>query len=282
MNTISEKIESILTKQQLEKDYNELQSLTKIAEKYNISTTPIRAKFIEYGIPFKSKKHNHKCNYNIFSEESERSFYLAGFIAADGCIRISKTRKNSNYINHRLVIGVSKKDEDFLKLIRDTLESDHNFNYYTHKLSKYSNKWNDSESVKISITSEQMINDLKKFNIIPKKSLIYTFPEWLINHPLKNHFMRGYSDGDGSFYFNKNNKHISWSLRGTIDFLKVYKSIIEKECKFSSKAEPVLEDNIGNYRLHSNNFVSSVADFLYKDATIYLERKKIITEKGLK
>lgn len=143
MNTISNQINSILTKFQLEKDYLELKSLSKIALKYNISDVAIRSRFIKYGIPYKSKIHNNYCNHNIFNEESERSFYLAGFIAADGCIRISKTNKNKKYINHRVVIGLSKKDESHLETIRDLLETNQKFNYYINKLSKYSDKWND-------------------------------------------------------------------------------------------------------------------------------------------
>jgi len=275
MNTISNQIEFILTKQQLEKDYIDLKSLTKIAKKYGISDVPIRTRFIKYGIPFKSKNHINKCNHNIFGEDSERSFYLAGFLAADGCIRISKTNKNSEYVNHRVVICLSKKDEKFLEMIRDLLESNHEFNYYVNKLSKYSDKWNDSECVKISITSKQMVEDLKRFNVVPRKSLIYVLPEWLKTHPLKHHFIRGYNDGDGSFYFctDIKNKNITWSLRGTIDLLKACKNIIENECKFTTRAEPKIQNGIGNIKIHSNILVSKLVDFLYKDATIYLSRK---------
>jgi len=275
MNAISNQIDSILTKRQLEKDYNELKSLAKIAKKYGISDVPIRSRFIKFGIPFKSKNHINECNHNIFSEESERSFYLAGFLAADGCIRISRTNKNSNYVNHRVVICLSKKDEKFLEMIRAILESNHQFNYYINKLSKYSDKWNDSECVKISITSKQMCDDLKRFNIVSRKSLTYILPEWMSAHPLRHHFIRGYSDGDGSFWFSNDakNKNITWSLRGTIDFLKACKSIIENDCKLITKAEPKIQGGIGNFRIHSNILVSKIVSFLYKDATIYLPRK---------
>jgi intein/homing endonuclease len=280
MNTISNQIDYILTKQQLEKDYYELGSLTKIAKKYNLSDVPIKARFIKYGIPFKTKNQHNKCNHNIFSEESERAFYLAGFLAADGCIRISKTNKNSNYINHRIVIGLSIKDEIFLKSIQKILDSDHKLNYYIHKLSKYSDKWNNSESVKLSITSEQMVKDLKKFNIVPNKSLIYTFPDWLIDHPLKHHFIRGYVDGDGSFYFDSAKKSIIFSLRGTISFLENIKFIFEKDCKLITKTIPIISGGIGSFRINSKQ-LHNIVDFLYNDATLYLPRKYLIAKECL-
>lgn len=273
MNIIPDRIESILTKQQLERDYQELKSLAKIAQKYGVSDVPIRARFIKYNIPFKSKIHYNKCNHNIFSEESERAFYLAGFLAADGCIRISKTNKNRDYINHRIVVALAKKDEKFLEQVRDSFDSNNKFNYYTHKLSKYSNDWNDCESVKLSITSKQMVDDLVKFGVVSRKSLTYTFPEWLKTHPLKHHFIRGYIDGDGSFYLSSNKKSIVFSVRGTIDFLKTCKTIFENDCNAHTKTIPTTQDGIGDFKINSNLVVSRIVDFIYKDATIFLERK---------
>jgi len=279
MKAISKQIESILTKAQLEQDYKEFGSLSKIAKKYGLSPVPIRARFIEYSIPFKSKIHINECNHNIFQEETEKSFYLAGFIAADGCIRISKTNKNKSYLNHRLVIALSIKDESFLVFLRDLLGSNNKFNYYTHKLSKHSDKWKDSKSVKLSITSKQMVEDLRKFNIGPRKSLIYTFPEWIINHPLRNHFMRGYSDGDGSFFLNKELSYdrLCFSLRGTKSFLEVYKAVIETDANFESEAS-VRESGKIAQLAYKGDFSIRVRDFLFQNATIYLPRKYLITQ----
>lgn len=273
MNLISNQIESILTKQQLEKDYTELGSILKIAKKYGVSATPIKTRFVKYNIEFKSKNQHNQCNHNIFNEDSERSFYLAGFLAADGCIRISKTNKNSKYINNRIIISLSKKDEKHLETIRNLFDSNHKFNYYTHKLNQKSKKWKNSESVTLSITSKQMVKDLNRFNVGPRKSLTYILPKWLLKHPLKHHFIRGYIDGDGSFYKPKNSTHIVLSIRGTMSVLKTYKFLFKKECNIHIRAKPQMENGIGNFRIHSNNMVSKITSFLYKDAFIFLPRK---------
>lgn len=272
MNIISNQINSILTKAQLEKDYKELKSLSKIAKKYGVSAVPIKARFVKYGISFVSKNQHNKCNHAIFSEDTERSFYLAGFLAADGCIRVAKTNKNSTYVNSRVVIGLAIKDESFLIMLRDLFESDHKFNYYTHKLSKYNDDWNDSRAVKLSITSKQMVEDLKRFNIVPRKSLTYTFPNWLKTHPLRHHFMRGYFDGDGSFYINSELSYdrLCCSIRGTTKFLKTYKELLEPKCGVGGSIGTT--DNIG-YLKFKGELSLKVRDFFYDNAIIYLQRK---------
>ena len=278
MNKLSKTLESILSKEQLEKDYKELKSLSKIAEKYSVSSIPIKARFVKYNIPFASKNQHNQCNHNIFSEDSEVSFYLAGFLAADGCIRISKTNKKSSYVNNRVVIGLSIKDENFLIMLRDLFGATHKLNYYTHKLSKYNDNWNDSKSVKLSMTSKQMVNDLKRFNVTSRKSLVYTFPKWLKDHPLVNHFIRGYNDGDGSFYINSELSYdrLCCSMRGTRKFLLSFKDILKRDGIVGGSLYE--NDSIPQLRF-KGKLSLKVRDFLYRDATIYLQRKYDISRR---
>lgn len=215
----------------------------------------------------------YQVNHNIFQEENECSFYLAGFLAADGCIRISKTNKCRNYINHRLVISLSKDDKDHLIMIKSLLESTHPIHDYLIKNSKRNPNWNDVWESKLMITSEKIVNDLKKFNVVPRKSLIYTFPKWIENHSLKHHFMRGYFDGDGSFFINSESScnRLCCSVRGTLDFLDVYKNILNKECGKGGNFD--LSSSAAQLRF-KGKLSLEVRDFLYNDANIYLARKR--------
>lgn len=219
----------------------------------------------------------YKVNHNIFQEETERSFYLAGFIAADGCIRIAKTNKNNNYINHRLQISLSKNDELHLIKIRELLESNNPINNYLIQNSKRNDNWNDVWESKLMITSKQIVNDLRRFNIVPRKSLTYTFPKWLQNHPLVNHFMRGYFDGDGSFFINSELSYdrLCCSVRGTEKFLKVYKKILETQCNFKCTGNIDTSSNAAQLRF-KGKLSLQVRDFLYQNATVYLDRKHTV------
>lgn len=212
-------------------------------------------------------------NHNIFQEDTEESFYLAGFIAADGCVRISKTNKLRDYLNYRLQISLSKKDKKHLEMVKSLLGSTHPIHDYLIKNSKKNKCWNDVWESKLLITSKQIVQDLEKFNIFPRKSLTYEFPEWMKFHPFKRHFIRGYIDGDGSFYRMKNSNDIVLGIRGTIQFLQSCKDIFEKECMIQTNAQPALQSGIGNLRIHSNEMVSRIMRYLYSQSSIYMERK---------
>lgn len=208
-------------------------------------------------------------NENIFKEESERSFYLAGFIAADGCLFNNK--KTNEYV---LRIDLALADEQFLIEINKLFNSN-----------KVLNSSHRGKSKVLVFNSKNMFDDLKKFNIVPRKSLIYTFPKWLINHPLVNHFMRGYNDGDGSFYLKNNDQwnNVYFELSGTKEFLIIYKNILENMCNLYCKNEVRKRNDKSISRLnYSGKALSSIVYFLYKDATIFLPRKKEIAFKSFK
>ena len=144
-----------------------------------------------------NKQVRHSVNHKFFSEDNENSFYWAGFLAADGNVR--KRRGSCREIS----LALSIKDKNHIEKFINAIESTAHMGIYLVKNSKRNSKWNDTKKAEVKITSEQMFNDLARFNVVLRKSLIYTFPEWLIEHKLVNHYMRGYFDGDGSFYFSQ-------------------------------------------------------------------------------
>jgi len=123
-----------------------------------------------------------------------------------------------------------------------------------------------------------MAKDLERFNIVPRKTHIYTFPNWLLDHELVHHFMRGYNDGDGSFYYSSSNKRktktICINIRGTVSFLTDYRNILESKTAVNKKKSEVkLSDGIGRLEYGGNIQVPQIVKFLYKDSSIYLTRK---------
>lgn len=205
-------------------------------------------------------------NDDIFKVEDEKSFYLAGFIAADGCV----INVGNEYA---LRIDLANNDRDFLSNIKDLFSCNKPI-YITNRNSSV-----------LTINSYSIFNDLKKFNIVPRKTKIYTFPEWLINHQSVHHFMRGYNDGDGCFYVkNATGIHpkISFELAGTSSFLTTYRSILESKCKLNPRKQEILPINNKNIsRLcYSGNTVPGIVSYLYKDATVFLPRKKEIAFKS--
>ncbi len=208
------------------------------------------------------------CNENTFKIDSPESFYLAGFIAADGSVQYRKYSKI-------LKIALSKKDINHLEKIKNILKSNHPIKEYKVKKSKLVNS--DNDCVELQITSKVLVEDLKKFNIIPNKTKIYEMPEWLINHKMISHFMRGYFDGDGTITCcglleGRSILQLNFSILGTEKFLQQYQQILLKNCKIK-EAKICKRSSIYKLSYSGNNTVGNIFDFLYQNQNICLTRK---------
>lgn len=272
-------LDKILTKEVLEQNYAELGSLKAVARKFDVDSSSIKKYMILHGLDFKPQV-RHGCDHDFFSRENEETFYVAGFLAADGCVK--KRKSSSDSLRYEVQVSLAKGDEDFLKMLKDTMKAETPIHNFLIKNSQRNPKWNDSWCSQFTITSEKMVKDLEKFNVVPAKSLIYRFPLWLVNHPLVHHFMRGYNDGDGSFFIAplKNGRtvqQVHFALRGTVEFLTIYRSILEESCGLDPREKSVRENSgIGTLEYGGNGVISAITDYLYQDATIYLPRKREI------
>lgn len=261
--------------------YKKLNSLKKVGSKFDCTADYVADTLRKNGYEINKPLNRFKSNENLFKEETEKSFYWAGFIAADGCVKIKQKRY------HQLQIGLAICDKNHVEKFKNDIEFEGNiFDFIVKKQKEYHN---DSFKSELTISSKIIFDDLARFNIVPRKSLIYTFPMWLIDHPLVHHFMRGYFDGDGSFYKtlgkNKKAEQECFSLRGTSEFLTVFRSILEKYCDLKIREKPIrINSNIGILEYGGNGILLQLRDFLAKNMTIYLDRKwnKYIEEKQLK
>lgn len=95
-------------------------------------------------------------------------------------------------------------------------------------------------------------------------------PERLINH-----FIRGYFDGDGSISITKSNRQPHLNLLGSKSFLSTVQKILVNVCGVSytkiRKSSQIYSMSYGG-KLNCK----AIRDYLYKDSTIYLERKQKI------
>jgi len=276
---IKPKQDKLLTKELLEITYAELGSLKAVARKFDVDSGTVKRYMQQHSLEFKPQV-RHDCDHEFFSRDNQESFYLAGFIAADGCVKI-----HSNGNSYQVQIGLAKSDKKFLENIKKSFKAEAPVNDFIVKNSKRNPKWNDTWKSELTITSKQMFDDLVRFNIVPRKSLIYTFPEWLADHPLCHHFIRGYNDGDGSFYIpklaeGKITKQIYFSLRGTPAFLEVARNVLQEKCNLPVRDTEIrISSGHGVLEYGGNGIVSKIVDYLYQDATIYLPRKYDIAMK---
>jgi len=264
-------LKNVLTRELLEKEFAELKSSKAIGRKLGISGETISRHMKSFGLT-PNKKLSYNCNHNIFCTDTEQSFYLSGFIAADGCIM----SKGGSKI---LSIGLSNKDKSHLEKLRNALGAENPIRDYDVKASKQNPNWKDTVKSEIKISSAQIYQDLKRFNVTERKTHTLTFPDWMKDHPLRHHFIRGYIDGDGSFYNSigkgKKVKQVFFSVRGTTAFLTSLRSILETDLNLEERTKDIrINNGIGVLEYGGNRICKSLAEYLYRDATIYLQRKK--------
>lgn len=266
---IYQPIKFILSKIELENEYNILGSLSKIAIKYNVARQTVTNRFIKLKIPYKSKKHKFSSNEDFFLLENEKSFYWAGFVAADGCLYKRKDGFK------QLTIKLASKDKNHLESFKKDIETNAPISLY--KNHHRNEKWNDTEQYQLRIASHKIFDSINKFGITPRKTKTYDLPDQILLNKFFNHFLRGYFDGDGCICKSIN---WSWSMRGTLSFLNKCKNILELNCNLKSKVSIRLSNGTWELRYTGRKMVSKIIQYLYKDATVYLDRKYQIAQQS--
>jgi len=200
-------------------------------------------------------------NDNIFNEiNSEKTAYWLGFLYADGYLRKYK-------YSYEIKLKLAIKDLQHLYKFKKFLS-------FSGKVFKTVGNNNNNELAEIRFYSENIFNNLCKFGCIPRKSLTIKFPLYLPTC-LMNHFIRGYFDGDGCVTQSKDSVRISF-VSGSYEFINEFqKYLIEN---LDLKNNKIYKSDIGNYYTLSWSNKENIIDFynfIYKNSTIFLERKRI-------
>jgi len=135
-----------------------------------------------------SKLDSAEVDHAFFSKVTPLSSYIAGFIAADGCI-----------VNDRVLqVSVNVKDQVHLQKMLKHMKSNANLGYGKDNTAKF------------SIPSTQIAADLlRHYNITPRKSLTLEPPNITGKDNIKA-FISGYIDGDGCFRYGSRSKDGNW------------------------------------------------------------------------
>lgn len=217
------------------------------------------------GIKRKRDKPRIKVDENYFKNWSANMSYLLGFILADGCI-IQGTYKG---YSDSLKFGVQLRDRDVLEKIKSELKSE-------HKLSQNKN------AVHICITSQEIVNDLKRLGIIYRKSLNEIVPK--VPPKYAKDFIRGIVDGDGSLWIDRRN-YPTLSVAGGENTLKFIRDHFFTKFKLYSKlSRSTYSENAKKYLYQINyrcNSAKKLIDYLYTNANLYLNRKQTTALKCL-
>jgi len=255
-------------------------SLNQTGKILGISAKTIKRKFVEYGLEY-DKKIEYSCNEDFFNELNEQSLYWLGFLATDGNLY-------KNKYSYEITLSLATKDIDILKKFKTHINFTGPIHSYIVKNNKKDVNFKQDEYYRSSIrfTSEKIFNHLSNFNIVPAKTHILEFPKQLKNNPLLHHFIRGCIDGDGWDREHKNNgSEITTEVRigmcGTEKFVsEIYKIIKEKLNIEGGHLAHKKDTNSWFFEFSGLHDVDKIVDWIYQDATIYLERKYEIAKQS--
>lgn len=259
--------------EEIQNKYLELKSLIKLEEFYGISRGSLRAR-IPQGLLDENRCAKILCNEDFFAQDNELSFYYAGFLAADGCLKL----KNGKYKQVQLALAAT--DLNDVRRFAGNIAYMGNVKEYT-----LSSKHLDGSNVVIAdlqISSDKLFDDLHRFGLTPRKTHTFSMPQWLTEHALVHHFLRGYFDGDGSASTCRPRPprtipQVYINVRGTEAFLTQMRNLFDANISNGrwKREKPIRFNNgIGVLEYGGNRAALAIADYLYRDATVWMERKR--------
>lgn len=249
--------------QQIAKIYQAGYSITHIARAYGCLYKTIRGSLLRQGVEprkivrkpkiLKGRKpaQNPIKNETAFDKlDNELSLYWLGFCYAD-----TDTGK------YHLRVGLSLKDREQVERLSDFLGCNRDY-IKTSKIACIA-----------EFHSPYIVTRLRELGVIARRGEFWRIAKE-IPEGLERHFIRGYLDGDGCI--SDKEKVI---FLGQDDILNWIKDCLVKYAGINTRATPYQRRGIKEIGFGGYYQFMKVVDYLYKDATIYLERKKAIADK---
>lgn len=197
-------------------------------------------------------------NDNFFNViDTEEKAYTLGFFTADGCL----TRRG--------VMIISVADRDVIEKIKHAM----GHTSPIRVIPPPSNRPHCKTLYGLEVDRRQLSIDLRRLGCVPNKSFC-TYLSEEVPSSLHRHFIRGLFDGDGSITKNKKTDQVhSFRICGTAKLLGAVLDIIRKETNIGGGIYP--HQTIFYLSVCGRYQILRVLDWLYEDATIFMDRKHL-------
>lgn len=210
----------------------------------------------------KGRSKNRKLLHNYFDNiDTEGKAYFLGLILADGSIVWDSAGER----NPTIAIELIESDAEILYSFGEEIR-------YEGTLYKNKRENRKNGTIRISFRSLDVALALKKYKIVANKTYdIENFSLDFIPSNLRRHFLRGFTDGDGSIYFSNGTVHLSYTgyskdLIQTIKTASFYE-IGEKETGVITKY-----NNVHKFTFNGGK-AKKLLKHLYTDSNYYIQRK---------
>lgn len=247
--------------------YNSGLSYAKVAEKFDchLSAVALRLKGKVQPRTTKETSRRYSADDNFFDViDTEEKAYWLGFLYADGYVSLKKENSSNT-----LGCALASVDEPHLEKLKKSLQATNPIQRYEGK--GYNGEGKPTYYSRLHIRSDKLVEDAIKHGIVPMKTSIL-MPPTTIPESLTHHFIRGYFDGDGSWAKTGKTFGYKLSVTGTEEFLLWMAQEMQLTPRLYSR-HPDRDNNNFTLEAHARADVLKSIEYLYKDATIYLDRK---------
>ena len=228
--------------------------IREISKKYGFQRQVFTGWLLAKGISVENKRASKSCDIHYFdSIDTEEKAYWLGFLFADGAI----TQHQHSY---DIELSLKLEDKNHVEKFAKALKKDHVNSNSTYRS-------------RCILGSKHIFDVLSLYGCTPKKSLTLKFPDKSVfkDESLVRHFIRGYVDGDGCLsYADKKHSRANVSVLGTENFLNGIQSYYGTNRKLYLNNK---NNNITKVLSFSGKNAFAFTDYLYRDSTIYLDRK---------
>lgn len=255
----------------LKENYMELPT-KEIAEILGRTPNGVQIKARKLGM----KKYPYNCDYRFFETiDTEEKAYWLGFLVADGWV-------NKNDKTGAGVTGIELQygDINHLKKFNKSIKGNYKITDRWRPCELHNNP-KENHSCTIRVYSRVMYNDLEKYGFGSDKTYDCAFP--VLNEELFRHFIRGYFDGDGRFCFTDKSFRIAF-ITASEQLGKSIKGVLNDRnySHFLSSYVNEFGTVIYDLSINQKNQAIDFLNYIYKDCTVYLDRKYKKYQKVLK
>lgn len=247
----------------VKENYMEMKT-SDISQTLNRTMSAVELKARKLGL----KKYPYMCDYHYFDEiNTEEKAYWLGFLSADGWIN-KNDKSNAGVTGIELQYG----DINHLKKFNKSIKGNYQITdrWRVCELSKNTEKKN--HMCCIRIFSLTMYNSLVEKGFTKNKSFDCHIPP--LKQDLIKHYIRGYFDGNGCFTFT--------DISFCINFLTASKILNDDIVRILETVNFHYTENTYTTEFGTTMYVINInrqndklnfLDWIYKDSTIYLDRK---------
>lgn len=237
-------------------------TLSQVEKHFNLSH-PTISKILKNTPKYpKAKINNPELKERFFQTiDNEEKAYFLGLLIADGNVFKDSTSGRQASIS----ITLDLEDEYMLLKFKEVLNANTSIGYDGRGCGQ------------IAIRSNLMAIDLEQYGVIPRKSLFTYLPH--IDDKYMNHLIRGILDGDGSIRAEQtqvNNRFAHYiGFCGNEQLMQdISNYCIKLNLNTVPKVHTYNDKNLSDIKIQSKDDMYIFGEWLYKDATIFLKRKK--------